>query len=255
MKAEKNDRGEAAVLSMEQQAKAAGIDPDKTGYVYCGGTIEEGFLPQSRDKAFLVAADRGLVYLSRHGVQPDLIVGDFDSAPEGYVEHYLAEHKGTKVLAFDPEKDYTDSEIGARAALASGCGRIVLIGATGTRLDHVLGNIQVLEYLLSEGCRGEIVDSHNRISIHKSPFSIRKDRQWGKYVSLFAIDGPVKGLTLKGFHYPVTDFTLTSVGSRAVSNEIDEAEGKIFFTSGKLLVIESGDLPASQRKFTDTLQQ
>ncbi len=213
----------------------------KTGYVYCGGTIGEGFLPEDRKSSYIVAADRGLVYLERHGIVPDLIVGDFDSSPEGFIDGYRSEHPETEVREFDPEKDYTDSEIGVRAAVKAGCRKVTMIGATGTRLDHVLGNLQVLAYLESVGVSGEIIDAHNRITIHRRSFTIRKDSQWGKYVSLFAYGGDVKGLTLRGFHYTVTDFTLSSVGSRAVSNEIDDEEGGISFTDGTLLVVESKD--------------
>lgn len=214
---------------------------EKTGYVYCGGTIDEGFLPEERESSYIVAADRGLVYLEKHGIIPDLIVGDFDSSPEGYIDDYRSRNPGVQVREFNPEKDYTDSEIGVRAAVKAGCRKVVMIGATGTRLDHVLGNLQVLAYLESAGVCGEIIDPHNRITIHRKPFAIRRDCQWGKYVSLFAYGGDVTGLTLRGFHYTVTDFTLTSIGSRAVSNEIDEEEGSIAFTAGTLLVIESKD--------------
>lgn len=222
----------------------------KTGYVFCGGSISEkladclpGLGPGERaaGAAYIVAADRGLVFLEKHGIVPDLIVGDFDSSPEGFIDEYRFRHPDVMIRTFDPEKDYTDSEIGVRAAVEQGCGHIVMIGSTGTRLDHVLGNIQVLAWLLSKAVSGEMIDPYNRITIHDRPFSVRKDSQWGKYVSFFAYGGDVTGLTLSGFHYTVKDFTLTSVGSRAVSNEIDLEEGMVSFSGGKLLMIESRD--------------
>lgn len=239
---------------------------NRTGYVFCGGTISEGLLPyleetvrrQKKDSdqpPYVVAADCGLVFLEEHGMVPDLAVGDFDSSPEGFIDEYRARHPETEIRTYDPEKDYTDSEIGARAAVSAGCGRVVIIGGTGTRIDHMLGNLQVLSYLLSAGVRGEILDSFNRISMYGGrsgaaeaaggPYEviIPKEGQWGKYVSLFAFGGDVAGLTLEGFHYTVKDFLLSSAGSRAVSNEIDDEKGRITFSSGKLLVVESRDVP------------
>lgn len=232
-----------------------------TGYVFCGGDISDALLPlvlrrislekgNSERKPYVIAADRGLVCLDGCGVEPDLVVGDFDSAPSGFIDDYRTRHPKAEIRSYSPEKDFTDSEIGARAAVDAGCSKIVMIGATGSRLDHVLGNLQVLDYLMEAGVWGEILDLCNRITIHGGArggqFSIRKEEQWGKYVSLFAFGGDVEGLTLTGFHYNVKNFRLSSVGSRAVSNEIDACEGTISFRKGKLLVIESRDTPAGR---------
>lgn len=204
----------------------------------------------SARKPYVIAADRGLVWLDGHGVEPDLVVGDFDSSPSGFIDDYRSRHPNAEIRTYNPEKDFTDSEIGARAAVDAGCSRVVMIGATGSRLDHVLGNLQVLAYLLKAGVRGEIVDPCNRITLHGGAqggrLSIRKEEQWGKYVSLFAFGGDVEELTLTGFHYNVNNFRLSSVGSRAVSNEIDADEGSISFRKGKLLVIESRDTPVGR---------
>lgn len=190
---------------------------------------------------FLIAADRGLTFLDAHGIDPDLIVGDFDSSPDGFVAGYRLRHPDAEVRAYNPEKDYTDTEIAVEAAREAGCREMIILGGTGTRLDHVLGNIQCLALLLDQGCTGVLADPHNRITMHDKPFTVRKADQWGHYVSLIPYGGDVRGLTLRGFHYEVTDFTLPASGSRGVSNEIDGEEASISFTEGRLLMIESKD--------------
>ena len=105
----------------------------------------------------------------------------------------------------------------------------------------MIGGIQTLALLLDRGCRGIIVDPCNRVTLHDEPFTIRRESQWGKYVSLFAWGGPVTGITLKGFHFPMENGTLTNSGTLAISNQIEESEGQVFFESGRLLVIESQD--------------
>ena len=72
-------------------------------------------------------------------------------------------------------------------------------------------------------------------------FTVRRQEQWGKYFSLFAWGGDVTGLTLTGFKYQVEDFTLGTVGTRGVSNEMTAQEASVSFKSGRLLVVESGD--------------
>ena len=86
-----------------------------------------------------------------------------------------------------------------------------------------------------------LYDSRNRIRLADGPLVLKKREQYGKYVSLFALTGEVRGLTLKGFYYPLTDYNMASEESIGVSNEIKDEEAVITFTSGKLLVVESRD--------------
>ena len=215
---------------------------DKRAVIIAGGGINDDLaLSFVQKDSYIIAADRGLVFLSEHDIVPDLIVGDFDSAPEETRRRYLASHPGIEVREYNWEKDYTDLEIAAVAATDRGAGEIVILGATGTRLDHMIGGIQTLAPLRDRGCRGSIVDPCNRVTLHDEPFTIRRESQWGKYVSLFAWGGPVTGITLKGFHFPMENGTLTNSGTLAISNQIEESEGQVFFESGRLLVIESQD--------------
>ena len=215
---------------------------DKRAVIIAGGGINDDLaLSFVQKDSYIIAADRGLVFLAEHDIVPDLIVGDFDSAPEETRRRFLASHPGIEVREYNWEKDYTDLEIAAAAAADRGAREIVILGATGTRLDHMIGGIQTLALLLDRGCRGIIVDPCNRVTLHDEPFTIRRESQWGKYVSLFAWGGPVTGITLKGFHFPMENGTLTNSGTLAISNQIEESEGQVFFESGRLLVIESQD--------------
>ena len=119
------------------------------------------------EKTLLIAADRGLMFLEGCGIVPDLAVGDFDSAGESYVERYLGSHPGVAVKRYSWEKDYTDTEIAVRQAAEEGCRRIDILGATGTRFDHVLGSVQILAMLLERGITGRILDPYNRITMRR----------------------------------------------------------------------------------------
>ena len=214
--------------------------------VTAGGKIDDDFalrILSENKAAFLVAADRGLVFLDRHGIVPDLVVGDFDSAGEEYVRQYLQTHPEVRVKSFHWEKDDTDTEIAAKEAVEMGCTRIDFLGATGSRFDHVLGNVQVLHMLLEQGVTGRILDPCNRITMHREHFRIRRSEQWGKYVSFFAWGGNVEGLTLKGFHFPMVDGCLKPSRAIAVSNQIEDAYAEVSFRSGRLLMVESKDTP------------
>ncbi len=217
--------------------------------IVAGGRIDDDFAlrfvleHQKTEEIFLVAADRGLLFFDRHGIVPDLIVGDFDSVKEGYEETYLSAHPEVEVHEFNWEKDMTDTEIAAVEAADRGCSRVDILGATGTRFDHMLGAVQVLSLLLDRGVEGQILDPCNRISMHEKHIRIAKAKQWGKYVSLFAWGGDVNDVKMNGFHFTIKGVGITSSGTLTVSNQIEEEVGEVIFPYGRLLMVESKDKP------------
>ncbi len=210
--------------------------------IISGGSIDEDLaLRFLSGKPYIIAADKGLLFLEKHGLSANLIVGDFDSSPAGFIEKYRSDHPEAQIRSYRPEKDYTDTEIAVTAALEMGRKEIIILGGTGSRLDHVLGNIQLLELIADRGGTGVILDQHNRITLHRESFIIDRDSQWGKYISFFAWGGKVKGLSLKGFHYGLDHYELGTSGSLGVSNELDAESGMVEFTEGRLLMVESAD--------------
>lgn len=216
----------------------------KTALIVCGGDIREEFalryLNENRYDV-RIAADRGLLFLQKIGMIPTHIVGDFDSADDACLDPYR-EMPEVSIRKFRPEKDWTDSEIAAELALELGCGRIDILGGTGgARLDHTLGNLQLLALIQEKGGDGYLIDSHNRIYLRNQSFTVSRSGQWGRYFSLFAWGGTVEGLTLRGMKYPLHEFTLGNAGTRCLSNEIEAQTGEVSFRSGTLLVVESRD--------------
>ena len=62
------------------------------------------------------------------------------------------------------EKDDTDTELAMHKAIEMGADEVLMLGATGTRLDHVMGNIGQLVFAAHHEVKAEIVDPCNRIS-------------------------------------------------------------------------------------------
>ena len=215
----------------------------KSAVIISGGNIEEDFalrFLQEKKYDFMIAADRGLLFLRKYGRVPTHIVGDFDSGEVSWLKEY-EENPSVTIRKFQPEKDWTDTEIAAKLAVELGCGTIDILGATGTRIDHVMGNIQLLALMLEQGADCYLMDSRNKIYMRDREFAVERQQQWGNYFSLFAYGGDVSGLTLEGMKYPLNNFTLGTVGTRGVSNEILEDTAHIRFTSGRLLVMETRD--------------
>ena len=207
-----------------------------------GGNIEEDFaLPflQKEKFDYKIAVDKGMEFCRKNGIWPDEILGDFDSVdPE--VKNYF-DSQDIPVHVYKPEKDQTDMENAMSLALKRGSSEITVLGATGTRMDHVLGSISNLTLPLKAGVPCSRVDAHNRIRMIHQELRIKKEEQYGKYVSILAFGGAAEGITLEGFYYPLRDYTMEAGSALGISNEIVEEEAKISFRTGTLLVIESRD--------------
>ena len=215
--------------------------------IISGGMLEEEFVlaewkrhKESGDQCLLIGVDSGNRFLYEHQMTPDYIVGDFDSLPGEIVRYYKEETK-VPIREFDPVKDATDTEIGIRLAMEKNCESIYLYGATGTRLDHVLGNIQTLSISHQAGVHAEMRDSHNRIRIIEREAVLRKGEMFGPYFSVFPLDGIVEHFDIEGAKYPLTDHVLTPYDSLCVSNQAKEEEVKITFPKGLVVLMETRD--------------
>ena len=212
------------------------------------GTIEEGFLSEFQKREsidYWIAVDGGIRYYTKN-FSPDLFMGDMDSCgvirkdiltgqEETWKERFhLSEDK---IIKFPCEKDETDSELAVKKAISLGADKITILGWNGSRMDHVYGNITLLCYGLKHQIPIVLEDKNNRVFMVEEEVLIFKDNF--PYLSLFSYSEEVKKLTLRGFKYEVTDFTLKREMVRGVSNEIKEEKACISFENGQLLVIQS----------------
>lgn len=78
------------------------------------------------------------------------------------VDYYREEtHAG--IREYNPVKDASDTEIAIRLAMTLGGTDLVILGATGGRIDHLWANVQSLAIPFKAGVHAEILDSQNRI--------------------------------------------------------------------------------------------
>ena len=217
----------------------------KSCVIISGGRLDIQFASEFIEKEkpeILITADKGLAFCEDTGVVPTHIVGDFDTLGDSLLPKY--ESMGVPIRKFRPEKDYTDTEIAVRLGMEQGAEKITILGASeGNRLDHLFGNVMTMMIPQQEGIDCFMVDSHNRLRILMKPLEIRKEEQYGKYISLVPLTTDVHGVTLTGFKYPLWDyrFNVLASGSLGISNELTEEAGKIDFREGILLMLECTD--------------
>ncbi len=211
--------------------------------IVTGGNIEKQFLLKTikeREFETIIAVDNGLKALNEININPQHIVGDFDTIKSEILDKYK-ENKSIKIHEFNPIKDNTDTDIAIRLAIELKSDEITIIGAIGTRIDHVLGNIQVLKYALDSNIKCRIIDENNEIQLIDKTTIIKKKDITKKYISLIPLTEKVEHINLKGFKYELKNGTLTIGSSLGISNEISKEEAIIEFDNGILIMINSKD--------------
>ena len=200
-----------------------------------------------RENICIIAADHGLDFLLHNRIKPDIVIGDFDSAgPDALAflekEENSSRQNRPQIIRLKPEKDISDTHAALIEAEKRGCKNVLLLGATGTRLDHVTANLLLLLKAKEAGMKLTISDPKNLIFLAEDGMQLSK-KSWGEYyVSFFPLGEPVEGLTLSGFQYPLNDFRLAlREASLTISNRIVDDYAEVHFRSGDLVVMITTD--------------
>lgn len=180
---------------------------------------------------FIVACDAGYRNAAALGVRPDLIVGDFDSAPQPRTE------RDTIVLPH--VKDDTDTQYAARWLAEHGFEEVVMLGALGgPRVEHMLANLSTGLFLSLHGVRTILADSRSEMHYLLPGRPLELPRRDWMYLSLFALGAPLTGVFERGVYYPLENATLTELDyPLGTSNEFTEPVARLQCSGGHGLVV------------------
>lgn len=207
----------------------------KRGFIYTGGEVFAENVTETPEKDDLcIAADSGYKTARAMGVKIDVLVGDFDSLGSVSVPDSIERIK------LPCEKDCTDTQAAVQIALERGCTEICIIGGIGTRIDHVLSNVGILEGLYEGGVHAVICNGKNRIRYIRND-NVLIGRSGYKYLSVIALDSVCKGVSVDGCKYKMKNQKLCRGVQFAVSNEIEGNVALVTVKKGAALVIESSD--------------
>ena len=203
-------------------------------FIYAGGSIlADNITEHPKGDDLCIAADAGYRNAQALGERINILIGDFDSLgaiPEGDME----------VLQVPAEKDLTDTQIAVETALARGADEIILIGGLGSRMDHSLSTLAILEDLRERHVHAHINNGYNRVHYLNASSTLIL-RSGFRYLSVLAIDEKIKGLSIDGCKYPLKRATLNRRLQYAISNEITGNCAMISLRRGRIFVIESRD--------------
>ena len=183
---------------------------------------------------FVVACDAGYRNAEQLDLRPDLIVGDFDSAPQPKTEH--------ETIVLPHVKDDTDTEYAAKLVSEKGFDEVLLLGGLGgRRVEHTLANLCTGLGLEQRGVRTTLLDERSRIT-YVMPGETRcypKEKYF--FFSAFPMEGRAQGVCERGSYYELTDAELTASYPLGVSNEYAAGSDCITIStrSGALVVVET----------------
>ena len=194
--------------------------------IFCAGELNHSVEMPKKDD-YVIAANGGYRHTERLGITPNAILGDFDSL--GFVP------EGAEV--FPVEKDDTDAMLAVRHGLKKGCDTFYIYGGMeGDRVDHTVANLQTLFYLTAHGASGYLVGKKQIATVLQNSTLCLPARDSGT-VSVFAMGGDARGVTIKGLHYEAENITLSPAFPLGVSNHGLGGEATITVADGTLLII------------------
>lgn len=217
-----------------------GDDDVRDCYIVGAGDFDGiGFSPRAED--LVIAADGGYLHLRQLGISADVIVGDFDSAPEPKHPH---------IVRYDAVKDDTDLHLAVDLGLEYGCKRFFLFGGTGgRRMDHTLASIQTLGHLRDQGAEGYLI-GNGMVSVWLREERLLFPAGYRGYLSVFSIGQSVRAVTLQGLKYTLDGDRLTNTRPMGVSNAFLGEPAVVEIRGGEALVLwarQEQPLPVRER--------
>ena len=198
-----------------------------TALILCNGEPPSAALLERylREADLVVCTDGAFSWAREARVPVDVVLGDMDSLTEDVGE--------VEVISAGPHEvqENTDAEKAILYALDRGASRVVLLGATGRRLDHTLANVWLVcrfrecaEITVADDF-GELRVVTGRHRLHLPP---------GTTISLIALTADAEVVTV-GLQWPLSG--PLEPGSRGLSNRVVGDEAVLDVQSGAVALI------------------
>nr|MBN2277579.1 thiamine diphosphokinase [candidate division Zixibacteria bacterium] len=188
-----------------------------------------------------VAVDGGIRFFIKNRIYPNLLIGDFDSVPpmsERFLSHF-------DVIRYPSRKDKTDIHLAVDHVLRSGANEIDICGGIGgCEIDHILGNICLLDLVNKYGgsykkkIRARLIDPGTEVYLVENG-SVEITGEKGDYLSVIPLESGIK-VKYRGLEYPPPSGRLKFGDSLTLRNRLTAKKCHLAI-SGRALVIRSAN--------------
>jgi len=175
----------------------------------------------------LICCDGSAETLLIAGMEPEAIVGDLDSLTTGLKLRF------SDRLYQDSNQDTNDLTKAVKWCIEKGFKEILILGATGKREDHTIGNISLLAEYSKEIGVIMVTDTGTITPVKEGADFLSFA---GQQVSVFSIN-PESEITSRGLRYELRNLKLKNWW-RATLNEAKGDSFKLSFKDGPVLVYQ-----------------
>ena len=197
-------------------------------YCYIFGALPvKAFNFKIKEDDLVIAADAGLNNAKKFNIEPDIIIGDFDSLG------YKPNHKN--IITHPVEKDDTDTLLAVKEGLKKGYKYFRIFGCIGGRLDHTFANIQTAAYITENAGKSVFYGDTENFTVIKNDKYEFKDDCSGN-ISVFALD-KCYNINITGLYYEMVNGKLSPHFPLGVSNKFNKKNACISVEDGTLLII------------------
>lgn len=202
------------------------VETQADAVILANGNFPEHNIPLSilNNSKFLICCDGAINKLSLTDKEPNAIVGDCDSLSESNKEKYK------RILHPNSDQETNDLTKAVNFCLNLGLSKIIILGATGQREDHTLGNISLLIEYKSRDIDVIMITDHGVFTpiITTTTFESYE----GQQVSIFSFSEDK--LTSIGLKYPIKERIFSNWWQGTLNESI--SENFIIETTGKHIV-------------------
>jgi thiamine pyrophosphokinase len=174
----------------------------------------------------IICCDGSVNELDKKGIQPLAIVGDLDSLSSDL------KHKYSDRVFFNGDQNSNDLTKAVRWAFSNGYKKVEILGATGIREDHTIGNISLLTSYVTMGMEVEMFTDYGMFTplLRTTRFPSHK----GQAVSIFSQLNSVR-VTTHNLEFPIENWELPELWMGTLNRSLGEWF-EVELSSGSLIV-------------------
>lgn len=145
------------------------------GLIYTGGEWPDLATAKalSLGAELAVCCDGAAEEAYKAGLSFQALVGDMDSICPDLLDAYQRTHNELEIIQLPVEKDWTDTEYAVSYALEHGCTRLTFCGGLGKRMDHSLGQLQILYNLCKQGVSHALYSKDLFACMIRGPYTLK----------------------------------------------------------------------------------
>ena len=107
-----------------------------------GGNCTVKSISNTENFEKIIAVDSGYKHLTKHGLKPDILIGDLDSVDEELIN--IAKSDGVEIFEFSKDKDASDFELAINYSISVEACSITIIGGENGEIDHLFSIYNII---------------------------------------------------------------------------------------------------------------